>query len=115
MARTTDTYTTLNSNVTTGDKMDESAVTQAPDSSKDAVSVKRPRVVTGGDDGSIQDYRSKNGITAAAVYDVEMINLMRQVLSETIKQKTILNIILNRLSDTIISDAQLDAFGSAFK
>lgn len=70
-----DTTTTLNTG-TGGDVMDESLVTQ----SDGVTEAKRPRVVPGGDDGSIQTF-SDTGVfeeTAADVRDREVVELMRE-------------------------------------
>ena len=69
-----DTSTTLNPG-SGGDTMDESLVTQVG-----GTVAKRPRVVIGGDDGSIQNFRELASGTSALVSDLETIRLLGSIL-----------------------------------
>jgi hypothetical protein len=66
-----------------GDLMDESLVVQAPLSTQAVgTSAKRPRVVPGGDDGSLQTFEAKGDRTEGHVQDASVRRLLESILEE---------------------------------
>src|ERR1051326_2262866 len=84
-----------------GGAVDDSSVTQNSDSSKDTLSAKRPRVVPGGDDGSLQFFKSINGISASSVYNSEMQHLLQRYLVEARRVKSLYHLLLVFIDDSV--------------
>jgi hypothetical protein len=85
------TTTTLNPG-SGGDVMDETLVTQ----SDGVTSAKRPRVVTGGDNGELQTYKTGSGVSrvAADVVDAELIQRLEILTQEQRRTNVIMRMLL---------------------
>jgi len=92
MARPNDTSTVLNPGVG-GDTMDESSVTQVTT----GTAAKRPRVVPGGDDGTLQTFSVKPDRVVAEVSDGDIVTELRNMLVEMRRQTHALYLIVDEL------------------
>lgn len=94
-----DTTTELNAG-TGGDIMDESLVLQADGTTE----AKRPRVVPGFDDGSLQSHERRGTIVEAAVIDEEARHLLQRIHHESRKQTALLRLLLAHAGRTVGDD-----------
>jgi hypothetical protein len=94
-----DTTTELNAG-SGGDIMDESLVLQSDGTTE----AKRPRVVPGFDDGSLQSYKRRGTVVEASVIDEESRHLLRRIHYEARKQTALLRMLLAHAGRTVGDD-----------
>lgn len=100
-----DTTTTLNPGAA-GDVMDESLVTQ----SNGTTTAKRPRVVPGGDDGTLQTFEKFPSMTYAHVKDDMLADRIDTLIEELKLHRVLLNRIIVRMGGDYLSMPDLVAF-----
>lgn len=94
-----DTTTSLNAGVG-GDVMDESLVTQFDGTTQ----AKRPRVVPGGDDGSLQAFDHDGLQNRAAVVDRQAVILLREILLEMRRHTALLHYLTAQFESGLTRD-----------
>jgi hypothetical protein len=105
MANPNDTTTTLFVGVG-GDKMDETLVTQ----SDNVTQAKRPRIVPGGDDGTLQTFEKFPSMTYAHVKDDMLADKIDDLIEELKLHRVLLNRIIVRMGGDYLSLPDLTAF-----
>lgn len=94
-----DTTTVLNPGAA-GDAMDESLVTQSDGTTQ----AKRPRVVPGGDDGSLQGFDHDGVRNRAAVVDHQAVGLLQEVLLEMRRQTGLLQVLVQQFEPNLVAE-----------